>query len=249
MICGRKWTSDARSRTAALRKNTSSGREEKKELSERQVEIDDLGCLSQQIWPCNVSNGLYIIIVSLTDWGGFLDEEWMAENPMMQCPNFTTSYRSTVVEKFLVKNGREEVIVRNAAVFRYSMAMIQPGQQPMQIGPNQYVQAAQMQPRAPISINDALSRLPPEVQQVAQQQINAEPNPERKKQIALNIIQTHRMRIPQSYQNSGPMSGSAVMVNMGGSQQVGMTSGTPYLLLHSFSFTFHSKKARHLDNL
>lgn len=28
------------------------------------------------------------------------------------------------------------------------MTMIQPGQQPMQIGPNQYVQAAQMQPRS-----------------------------------------------------------------------------------------------------
>lgn len=49
--------------------------------------------------------------------------------------------------------------------------------------------------RASISINDALLRLPPEVQQMAQQQINAEMNPERKKQIALNIIQTHRMRV------------------------------------------------------
>uniref|UniRef100_A0A915BS90 Mediator of RNA polymerase II transcription subunit 15 n=1 Tax=Parascaris univalens TaxID=6257 RepID=A0A915BS90_PARUN len=127
-----------------------------------------------------------------------------------------------------MQNSRMMPVPANMAMQRqqrYNMTMIQPGQQPMQIGPNQYVQAAQMQPRASISINDALLRLPPEVQQMAQQQINAEMNPERKKQIALNIIQTHRMRIPQNYQNSGPMGGSAVMVNMGGNQQVGMTSG------------------------
>lgn len=42
-------------------------------------------------------------------------------------------------------------------------------------------------------------------------------------------------QIPQNYQNSGPMGGSAVMVNMGGNQQVGMTSGMFYRYRRFFS--------------
>lgn len=43
-------------------------------------------------------------------------------------------------------------------------------------------------------------------------------------------------QIPQNYQNSGPMGGSAVMVNMGGNQQVGMTSGMFYRYRRFFPF-------------
>ncbi|EJW77473.1 hypothetical protein WUBG_11620 [Wuchereria bancrofti] len=59
------------------------------------------------------------------------------------------------------------------------MAMMQPGQQPVQIASGQYVQNPQMQPRL-LTMSDALSRLPPEVQQMAQQQINAETSAEKK---------------------------------------------------------------------
>ncbi|EJD74072.1 hypothetical protein LOAG_18561 [Loa loa] len=62
---------------------------------------------------------------------------------------------------------------------RYGMTMMQPGQQPVQIASGQYVQNPQMQPRL-LTMSDALSRLPPEVQQMAQQQINAETNAEKK---------------------------------------------------------------------
>lgn len=45
-------------------------------------------------------------------------------------------------------------------------------------------------------MSDALSRLPPEVQQMAQQQINAETNAEKKRQVALGFIQGRvRVRI------------------------------------------------------
>lgn len=39
------------------------------------------------------------------------------------------------------------------------------------------------------TMSDALSRLPPEVQQMAQQQISAETNAEKKRQVALGFIQ------------------------------------------------------------
>lgn len=45
------------------------------------------------------------------------------------------------------------------------------------------------------TLSDALARLPPDLQQIAQQQINTETNAERRKQIALSYIQNHRMRV------------------------------------------------------
>lgn len=122
------------------------------------------------------------------------------------------------------------------------MAMMQPGQQPVQIASGQYVQNPQMQPRLLYvtcilkeciwfllylidllgvkirrilqnleiaewlilfdtlfrTMSDALSRLPPEVQQMAQQQINAETNAEKKRQVALGFIQG-RVRVREPY--------------------------------------------------
>ncbi|VDN01785.1 unnamed protein product [Thelazia callipaeda] len=104
---------------------------------------------------------------------------------------------------------------------RYGMTMMQPGQQPVQIGSGQYVQNSQMQPRI-LTMSDALSRLPPEVQQMAQQQINAETNAEKKRQIALGFIQG-RVRLAQQYPGHGTINTGGMMINVGPNQQVGNT--------------------------
>ncbi|CAG9531297.1 unnamed protein product [Cercopithifilaria johnstoni] len=104
---------------------------------------------------------------------------------------------------------------------RYGMTMMQPGQQPVQIASGQYVQNPQMQPRL-LTMSDALSRLPPEVQQMAQQQINAETNVEKKRQVALGFIQG-RVRLTQQYPGQGTMNTGGMMISVGLNQQVGNT--------------------------
>lgn len=44
-------------------------------------------------------------------------------------------------------------------------------------------------------VNEIVSRLPPEMQQIAQQQISSEPNIEIKKQIAENYLRSNQMRV------------------------------------------------------
>ncbi|MFH4982871.1 hypothetical protein AB6A40_009580 [Gnathostoma spinigerum] len=102
---------------------------------------------------------------------------------------------------------------------RFTMTMGQPSQQPMQLPPNQYVQGASMQTRPQITMNEALMRLPPEIQTQAQQQISAETNPERKRAIAMNFFTTHRMRMTSSFPNPTT---SSILVNVNGSQPVGL---------------------------
>lgn len=102
---------------------------------------------------------------------------------------------------------------------RYTMQMMQPGQPPMQMQPGQYMQSAG-QPRSQ-ALSEALSRLPADMLHAAQQQINAEPNTERKKQIAMSFIR----RGMGGYQNQGPMGPSGMMMNVGGNQQVPMGPG------------------------
>uniref|UniRef100_A0A915Q4H1 Mediator complex subunit 15 KIX domain-containing protein n=1 Tax=Setaria digitata TaxID=48799 RepID=A0A915Q4H1_9BILA len=111
---------------------------------------------------------------------------------------------------------------------RYGMGMMQPGQQPVQIASGQYVQNPQMQPRL-LTMSDALSRLPPEVQQMAQQQINAETNAEKKRQIALGFIQG-RVRLTQQYPGQGAMNAGGMMISVGLNQQVGMSQGNTQMV-------------------
>ncbi|KAL3997707.1 hypothetical protein ACH3XW_12025 [Acanthocheilonema viteae] len=111
---------------------------------------------------------------------------------------------------------------------RYGMAMMQPGQQPVQITSGQYVQNPQMQPRL-LTMSDALSRLPPEVQQMAQQQINAETNAEKKRQVALGFIQG-RVRLTQQYPGQSTMNTGGMMISVGLNQQVGMSQGNTQMV-------------------
>ncbi|VDM10607.1 unnamed protein product [Wuchereria bancrofti] len=111
---------------------------------------------------------------------------------------------------------------------RYGMAMMQPGQQPVQIASGQYVQNPQMQPRL-LTMSDALSRLPPEVQQMAQQQINAETSAEKKRQVALGFIQG-RVRLTQQYPGQGTMNTGGMMISVGLNQQVGMSQGNTQMV-------------------
>lgn len=100
---------------------------------------------------------------------------------------------------------------------RYGMPVLQPNQQPMSM-PSQYV-SPQMALR---QINEMVSRLPPEMQQIAQQQLNSEPNVELKKQIAEGYLRNNQMRMTSLYSSQGPQS---MMVNMSPTQKVGMASG------------------------
>ncbi|VDD85963.1 unnamed protein product [Enterobius vermicularis] len=103
---------------------------------------------------------------------------------------------------------------------RYSLPVLQLNQQSMSMS-GQYISPAQVAIRN--QVNEIVSRLPPEMQQIAQQQISSEPNIEIKKQIAENYLRSNQMRMAPIYNSQGPQS---IMVNASANQKVGLTSGS-----------------------
>ncbi|VDN59975.1 unnamed protein product [Dracunculus medinensis] len=116
---------------------------------------------------------------------------------------------------------------------RYGITMMQPNQQPVQVAPGQYISNAPVQPR---TLSDALARLPPDLQQIAQQQINTETNAERRKQIALSYIQNHRMRVSQGYQTQNSMGAQGMIVNMNTNQQIPQNSSKFFSFINMKTF-------------